>query len=209
MNRTNILNGYVTDMVAVEKHILEAVERQLTNDDTREYPTAWQALQDLKTTLARHIEALEGYNAGTPGGGVLEKVKEAATGALGVVAGVYNHIRQTDAASRSLRDTYTALGLANVSYEMLFATALALKEQNLAEMAIRHLEELVLHTKDLSWVVCHVVVQELTMEDKTLDASVGPEAARRSREAWQRGNDSAGDGSTAPIATPGQEARGF
>jgi hypothetical protein len=212
MNSTSILNGYVTDMVAVEKHILEAVERQLTNDDTRKYPVAVQALGDLKLTLARHVDALEAFNDGTPGGGILEKVKEAATGALGVAAGVYNQIRQTDAASRSVRDTYTALGLATVSYEMLFTTALALKNQSLADLALRHLEELAPHTIDLSKVVCLVVVQELTDEDKTLDPSVGDEAVRKTREAWRRASQSGGDGASGTLATPstiGSSISGF
>lgn len=202
MNRTSILNGYVTDMVAVEKHILEAVERQLTNDETRQYQVAWTALGDLKVTLARHVQALEAYNETTPGGGVLEKVKEAATGALGVAAGLYNQVRQTDAVSRSVRDTYTALGLATVSYEMLFTTALALKEQSLADVALRHLEDLTPHAIELSRVVCLVVVEELTNEDKTLDPSVGPEAVRRTREAWQQARQSGGDGESVPLSTP-------
>jgi hypothetical protein len=202
MDRTQILNGYVTDMAAVEKHILEAVERQLSNDETRQFEVAWSALSELKATLSRHIEALEAYNETTPGGGVLERVKEAATGALGVAAGIYNHLRQTDTVSRSVRDTYTAIGLANVSYEMLFTTALALKEQTLADLAMRHLEELVPHTKELSRVVCMVVVQELTMQDKTLDPSVGPEAVRRTREAWRRADQSGGDGAQAGMPTP-------
>jgi hypothetical protein len=200
MDRTQILTGYVTDMGAVEKHILEAVERQLANEDTKKYPTAMTSLEGLRATLARHVEVLENYDNGSTRAGILETVKNAATGALGVAAGFYNQLRQTDTVSRSVRDTYTAVGLATISYEMLFTTALALKDQPLAELALRHLEQLTPHTIELSKVVCEVVARELTDEDKTLDPSVGPEAVRRTQEVWRRANQSGGDG--ASVGTP-------
>ena len=57
MDRTSILNDYVTDMSAVEAHILAAVERQLASDDTARYPEAVSALtlvfmKDLTLALA-------------------------------------------------------------------------------------------------------------------------------------------------------------
>ena len=70
MDRTAILNGYVTDMAAVEQHILDAVERQLASDDTSAYPDAVRTLSTLKSTLESHVRSLESYNDGTEGGGV-------------------------------------------------------------------------------------------------------------------------------------------
>ena len=192
MNRQEIINDYVTDMAAVEKHILEAVERQVGMETTKRYPEAHRALAALQATLRRHVEALEAYNANTEGGTLKEVVKEAVTGALGVAAGIYNKIRQEDKVSRSVRDTYTALGLANISYEMLFTTALSLKEPRLADLALAHLKELTPHSVALSKVVCLVVAHELADEDKTLDPTVGQEASRRTHEAWQTAN--TGDG---------------
>jgi hypothetical protein len=204
MDRTAIITDYVTDMAAVETHILEAVERQVANEDTQRYPEAFHALSDLATVLRRHVEALEAYNARAEDGGLKEAVKEAVTGALGVAAGLYNQIRQEDAVSRSVRDTYTALGLANVSYHMLYTTALALKEPRLAALALKHLKELAPYTVTLSKVVCLVVARELAHEDKALDAGVGQEAARATHEAWQQAGDGASTpaAASAPAATP-------
>ena len=86
MDRTAILNDYVTDMAAVEKHIFEAVDRQVKDDDTKRYPEALGALTEVRDTLSRHVAALEAYNASTEGGGFKETLKEAVTGALGVAA---------------------------------------------------------------------------------------------------------------------------
>lgn len=209
MDRQAILNDYVTDMSAVEKHILEAVERQAEMDDTRRYPEALQALSNLRDTLRRHVQSLESYNAGTPGGGLKEAVKEALTGALGVAAGIYNKVRQEDQVSRSIRDTYTALGLATISYHMLHTTALALKEQRLADLAITHLKDLSPIVVELSRVVCLVVARELADEDKSLDASVGQEAARNTHQAWTSSNTGAGSGSTSSFTSASSGGSAF
>ncbi|PAP78161.1 hypothetical protein [Rubrivirga marina] len=184
MDRNDILNNYVTDMAAVEGHILKAVERQLASDDTARYPDAVSVLTSLKSALSRHVSALEAYNERTEDGGVKEAVKEAVTGALGVAAGFYDQIRQTDKVSRMVRDTYTATSLAAVSYHMLYTSALALKADDLAELAITNLKDLTGLIGRLSEAVCTVVAAELANEDKSLDASVGQQAVRATQEAW-------------------------
>jgi hypothetical protein len=184
MNRTSILNDYATDMLAVEKHIFEAVERQVNDAATKRYPVALSALQEIHRTLSRHVSALEAYNATTEGGGLKEALKETLTGALGVAAGIYDKIRSEDKVSRMVRDTYTALGLATISYHMLYTTALGLKEEQLATLALNHLKDLSPLVVELSKAVCLVVAQELNEEDKLIDASVGDEAVRRTQEAW-------------------------
>ena len=184
MNRTSIVNDYVTDMLAVENHILKAVERQVDDSDTQRYPEALACLSSVKATLSRHVSALEAFNATTEGGGVKETVKEALTGALGVAAGLYDRIRDEDQVSRMVRDTYTALGLASISYHMLYTTALGLNEQELAAIALDHLKDLSPLVVDLSKNVCLVVAHELADEDKLIDPAVGQEAVRKTQEAW-------------------------
>ena len=216
MDRTGTLNEHVTNMAAVEKHILEAVEHQIAHAETAKHPEAKAALTALAGDLGRHVEALEAYNEGTPGGGLAEKAKEALTAALGVAAGLYNRLRQDESVSRSVRDTYTALSLANISYHMLYTTALAVKDQRLSDLALSHLKDLTPHAVELSKVVCHVVARDLAAEGEALDANVGAEAARRTHEAWRTANDAAADDgvkadvgapmgtSTAPSGTGGQ-----
>ena len=184
MNRQTIINDYVTDMAAVEKHIFEAVERQVGSETTQKYPEALAALQGVKGTLSRHVSALEAYNATDEGGGLKETLKDAVTGTLGVAAGIYDKLRQTDKVSRMVRDTYTALGLASISYHMLYTTALGLKEERLAQLALSHLKDLAPHVVELSKTVCLVVAHELADEDKLVDVAVGQEAVRKTHAAW-------------------------
>ena len=184
MDRTAILNDYVTDMAAVEKHIFEAVERQVDDQDTKQYPTALAVLTAVRDTLSRHVAALEAYNATTQGGGLKETLKEALTGAIGIAAGLYDKVRNEDKVSRMVRDTYTALGLATISYHMLYTTALGLKDNELANLALGHLKDLSPLVVELSKAVCIVVAHELNAEDKLIDVSIGAEAVRKTQEAW-------------------------
>lgn len=186
MDRQEILNTYVTDMAAVEKHILEAVEKQATTDSVRKYPEAAQIIGKLTSTLKRHVEALEAYNESTKGGDLKEAAKEAVGAALGFVAGIYNKLRQTDQVSRMIRDDYTAVSLAAISYHMLHTTALGLKDQRVADMALEHLKDLTPILVELSKVVCHVVADELEDEDKVFTASIAEQAVRNTQEAWSR-----------------------
>ena len=202
MNQQKIITDYVTDMIGVEKHVLEAVERQVGARATKDYPEALAVLEDVKATLSRHVSALEGFNATADGGGLKEAVKEAVTGALGVAAGIYDKVRQTDQVSRMVRDTYTALGLAAVSYQMMYTTALGLKEERLAQLALDHLKDLSPLVVDLSKAVCLVVAHELAREDKLIDPAVGQEAVRRTHEAWTGPHVAGGDGGAVRTAAP-------
>lgn len=178
-----VINDYLTDMVAVEKHVLEAVERQLAGDELKRYAEANRVVAQLRTVLQQHIQTLEAKIQAREGGTIKDTVKQAVTGALGVVAGLYDKVR-TDKVSRMLRDDYTATHFACVSYTMLHTTALGLKNQEVASLAVRHLKDLTPLCVDLSKVVCHVVAEELAAENKVFDGSVGPQAVSNTQEAW-------------------------
>lgn len=178
-----VLNTYLADMHAVEKHILEAVERQINDDDIKAYPEASRAVGTLQSTLKRHCTALEAKMDNREGGNVQKVVKEAVGGALGFVAGLYDKVRD-DEVSRMIRDDYTATSLAAVSYHMLHTTALGLKNGEIADLALRHLKDLTPILVDLSKVVCHVVAKELADENKVFDGTVGAQAVRNTQEAW-------------------------
>ena len=183
MDRQDILNGYATDMHAVEKHILEAIERQCDADDVKRYPEANRLVNDVKATMQRHIAAMEPYIS-RKDGDLKDAVKGAAFKALGVAAGFWDQIRQQDQVSRMLRDDYTALSFAAVCYEMLHTTALALKDQRLADLSASHLKDITPLIVQTSKTICLVVARELTDEDKTIDGTVGQQAVTNTQKAW-------------------------
>jgi ferritin-like metal-binding protein YciE len=178
------LRPYVADMVAVEKHILEAVERQRNDDDIKQVPDALQLVGRLETTLKGHVQTLNNQLQSYAGGGAAGAVKEALTGVLGAIAGVYDKVR-TDTASRALRDDYTALSLASVSYGMLHATALGLSQGTVAELAKNHLEEINALIMDLGLTLPRVVLKELAFEGYTVDTGAADLAVKNLEESWR------------------------
>lgn len=185
------LRPYIADMAAVEKHILEALERQHKDDDIRQFPNAHQWLDRLIGVLRQHVNALEDHLESFPGGGAAHTVKEAVTGVLGAIAGVYDKVRK-DTASRALRDDYTALSLATISYTMLHTTALGLRQGATAELALRQLKDLTPLLVELSQILPHIVLRELSFEGYDVETSLAQQAVRGTQEAWSSEHTAAG-----------------
>lgn len=198
------LRPYIADMAAVEKHILEALERQHKDDDIRQFPNAHQFIDRTMAILRQHVQALETHLQGFSGGGAAATVKEAVTGVLGAIAGMYDKVRK-DTASRALRDDYTALSLAVVSYTMLHTTALGLRQGATAEIALRHLKDLTPLQVELSQILPAIVLRELSFEGYDVEPGLAQNAVRNTQEAWSSEHtQGAGSGRSAgtPIGHP-------
>lgn len=199
-NREEI-RPYVADMAAVERHILEALERQHKDDAFKDFPNALGLVDRLSTLLKTHVEALETHLGSFPGGGVAAAVKETVTGVLGGLAGVYDKVRK-DKVSRALRDDYTALALATVSYTMLHSTALGLHQGTTADVALRHLQELTPFVMEINQVIPQVVLKELSFEGYDIDFSLAPQAVRATQEAWKTESTASATVASAPVNYP-------
>lgn len=201
------LRPYVADMVAVEKHILEAVERQRKDEDINQFSDASQLVGRIEGVLKSHIQALESHLQGYSGGGAAGAVKEAVTGVLGAIAGVYDKVRK-DMASRALRDDYTALSLASISYGMLHTTALGLSQGTVAELARHHLEEINSLIMELGLVIPPVVLKELSFEGYPIETGVAERAVSNLKESWGRGASYQTAGSTLGGSVPAGTSSG-
>ncbi len=181
--KNEILYEYVSDMLGVEKHTLEAIERQTRDERVKEYREAYELLMKIETSLTMHTIALERYLS-TLDGGPESLLKKAATTALGAVAGFYSKVRAEDPVSRNLRDDYTALSLAAISYTMLHTTGCALNEPQISEIALRHLNEITPFIASLSRLIPIVVAEELSKEGKLSYPSAAQEALTNTQRAW-------------------------
>lgn len=177
------LRPYVADMSAVVTHIQEAVERQKNDDDFKKIPQALDLVSRLDMVLQSQAKTLESHLEKFPGGGVAGAVKSTVTGALGLFAGLYDKVR-TETTSRGLRDDYTALNLAAVSYTMLYTSALALGESSTADLSLRGLKELTPFIMQINEVIPQAVVSELKADGKTFDASVLQRVQHETQAAW-------------------------
>lgn len=200
MDNRHTLRPHIADMMAVERHILEAIRRQAKDDDLRRLPDIDQILHKIAAALTGHVGELEIHLEGFRNGKATDNLKGIVGSALGTLAGIYDQLRK-DTASRALRDDYTALSLAAMSYTMLHTTALGLGQDATAELALRHLKDLTPLLVEISKLMPAVVARELTFEGYPVESAVAPQAARNTHEAWSP-EYLRGQAGPVPIAAP-------
>ena len=85
--RQDTLQQYVRDMLAVERHILPALEAQSKDNRYAKYPRAQRLVNQIESTIHSHINGLEQYLKGL-GGDAASPLKSAVTSVLGLAATV-------------------------------------------------------------------------------------------------------------------------
>lgn len=182
-DRTNAIQKHTADMLSVERHILEAVERQREDDALRGHLEANKVVIDIERVLKEHTAALENlaesYDAGPQ-----SAFKKAVTEFLGVVAGLYDKTREHKV-TRMLRDDYTALSLAAMGYTSYHAFGLAIGEERIAQLALKHLKDLTPLLVSISKVLPVVTVQEVAEENEfPVDREAGKRSVAATQSAW-------------------------
>ena len=181
--RQDTLQQYVSDMLAVERHLLPAIEDQNKDDRYGKHPEAQRVVQRIETTVRNHINGLEKHLKSL-GGDPASPIKSAVTAVLGVAATLIEKVR-TDPVSKNLRDDFTVLSLAAVSYTMLHTTGQALRDQGTADLAAEYLGDYTPLLTDINEAIPDVVVSELHDETEVLDPGAAERARERTQQAWQ------------------------
>ena len=176
---------YVNDMVALEKHIEDAIDRQRSDERVQALPEVAALVERIHEVTRAHVLTMENHAAAI-GGEFGASVKEAVSSMAGVVAGLYDKVRKHPV-SRLLRDDYTALSLSCTAYSMLYTTALALREAPVANVSLRHLHELTPLVMELSRIIPSVVLTELAQDDPDIDQTVLARAQSDTIAAWSSG----------------------
>jgi ferritin-like metal-binding protein YciE len=171
---------YVGDMVALESHIEEALDRQLT--ETKDDPDAHAAVQRFHDLVKAHRDSLKslqeevGSTAGNP-------IIAAGSALLGKAAGVLNLVR-TEGISKALRDDYAAFSLAAISYAMLHTTARGLGHPKVAEVAERFLTDYAGAIERINEVMPGVVARELAKDDHQVQNGAAEATRTMVSKAW-------------------------
>ena len=194
MNTTNstdtgdrhTISTYVGDMLALERHIAAPIDAQLDSPDHNAYPEAMRIVAQIKSVTENHIAALDAQLK-TLGGDPVGGVKSAWASLLGGGAAALNTVRKTKV-SKSLRDDYTALGLAAISYTMLHATSLGLGDQTTAALAKRHLDDIAPLIIDISKSIGVVVLQELREDGENVSMTAAQYSEAMTSESWTGSN---------------------
>ncbi len=131
--KTEIVAQYVSDMYALETHILKALEAQVSS--TTDEPEINRALQGYVTKTTQHIAQLEqAMETAGEKAGLADKVKQGVSAIFGIAAGAIDKVR-THSTAKDLRDDYTAGSLAVIGYVQLRTTALACNDAKVAHTA--------------------------------------------------------------------------
>ena len=190
MNET--LAGYVDDMLAVERDVHQMLRRHRDDAVIQHRELAHDLLERAESATDRNITALQDCRRQL-GGGDEGALKKAVGAVAGMASQLYERVRQEDKASRILRDDYTALSFATICYEMLHATALAVREPVVADVALTNLKAYTPLVMEIGTTMPEVVIEELADEGKaTGDADAATAALRNVREAWHTGAEEEG-----------------
>lgn len=179
--KKDVVQKYVSDMLALNRQIHEAADQQVESDDVRKYPDAHALSLRIRNTLAGQIDTLEQHLEGIGGGGGL---KEAVTSVTGTVGGWFSDIRSEEV-SKMMRDNYTSLNLAAISLTMLHTTGLSLGGLQTAELAQQCLKEITPLISDTARLIPNIVVDELAEAVDMTNTNVVKEVNRHTAEAWE------------------------
>ena len=181
------IQTYVSDMLALEQHIGQPLQRQLDMSDTSKYPEALRVIGQIKSLTDSHATALKQL-LDQLGGHQASGIKSAWSSLLGVGAAAIDSVRKTKI-SKALRDDYTALNLAAISYEMLYATAVGVGDTLTADLAKRHLADYARLVMEITQVVPEVVLEELQDDGEAVQAGSGDVIRRQINEIWKNQSD--------------------
>jgi hypothetical protein len=175
------LQQYVSDMLAVDKHIHETVRRQRDDKQVQADAEAHQLLSRIESAFDMIIEELEQHLKHL-GGAPSSPVKEAVATTVGALGSMYDKLR-TETVSKMLRDDYTTLGLAAISYTMLNTTGHALNDSMTAQVAARHLRKITPLITGISRIMPVVVARELA-ENHQVNSASAPLSVEETQQAW-------------------------
>jgi ferritin-like metal-binding protein YciE len=182
MNKQETLVKYLTDMHALESHLIQPLKSQIKDDDFNPYPAAKALVQQMLARSERSVAGLENLVKGM-GEDAHGSFKSAVTAAAGVVAAAINEGR-THPITKKLRDDYTALSLVAIGYELLHATANALGAAPVAAFAGAELKETAGLIMSLSQEIIPVAVTELAKTNPGVDASTVAVSQKNIISAW-------------------------
>jgi len=174
---------YVSDILALERHIRGPLDRQIDDDDNAKFSGAAQITTKLRGLVDQHEAALDALLKGL-GGHPSSGFKSSWSQLLGSAAAAIGGSRKMKV-SKSLRDDYTALALASISYTMLHATALGLGDETTAALAKRHLDDYAPIVVEIGRAIPAIVLEELQADGENVRVSAADIAERNTTDSWR------------------------
>jgi len=176
------VQDYVGDMVSLESHIEEVLDRQLKMaQDHPGVAPAVQRFHDMVKHNRDHMKQVQ-ESIGTTGGNPIAK---AGASVLGVAAGLIDKVRP-EGLSKALRDDYTAFNLAAISYTMLHTTSSGLGFAEIATVCEEHLRSYASAIQEINHLIPGVVAWELEKDGHAFNPSAVNQTTTMVDAAWKQ-----------------------
>jgi hypothetical protein len=153
--------------------------------DLKDYPDVLTELRQIHRTIEHHVTDLRTLSQRRNAGGVAESVKRAGSAVAGMAAGLIDLVR-SEGLPKNLRDDFTAFNLANVGYAMLQTTALALEDQEVADLARQHYRDYADAVMQFNNLIPAAVVRFLQQEGLPARESAVEQVNRDIEVAWRQ-----------------------
>lgn len=156
-NETRIAD-WIGDIVALESHVEEAMDKQLKlKSDNAELTASLKKFHDAVRDSKKRAVAFQDELGKTTAGNPI--IKTAST-ILGKAAGLVDLVRD-DSIAKSLRDDYTAYNLLAISYTMLHTTTMALDDKKTMAFAEQGLTTYAGLVQDINRLIPVAVLEDL------------------------------------------------
>jgi hypothetical protein len=173
---------YLTDLMALEKHILETIGRQRSDEDVRLNVHVNELIIRIERCAKDHYDSLKELSAAY----MVEEnaIKKALGTVLGTAAGLIEGLRDHKL-PKILRDNYVVLSAAAMQYTTVHAFGSAIRDERLASQSLLHLRDITPLLVALSILLPQVVVTDVAAEHgSVIDLAAADLARSRTQEAW-------------------------
>jgi hypothetical protein len=179
------ISDWIGDIVALESHVEEAMDRQLKLKSTSTAATdAIKRFHDtVRASKQRAVAYREEYGS-TPG----NPIKEFGSNLLGKAAGVVDMLRE-DSLSKALRDDFAAYNLLAISYTMLHTSSMAFQDEQtraFAEQGLRTYAKLVQEINNVMPDALVADLQENADDHPVANPKIAAECRRAIDAIWKQ-----------------------
>jgi ferritin-like metal-binding protein YciE len=154
---------WLGDLVALESHVEEAMDAQLTLTGEASLTAAIQRFHDAVRDSKQRAVAYQKEYGSTAGNPVIK----AGTNLLGKAAGVIDKLRK-DSVSKALRDDYTAYNQLAIAYTMLYTTAAAFTDDATLQFAEQGLRTYAGLVQEINQILPAAVLADLRQGEHAL-----------------------------------------
>jgi len=184
-NVDDFLKQHLREQIGMEEHLCSIIENQISEIDETDFSDAKSLLINTKEVLEKQFDPLNKMLDKLEKDTEIVRAKAVAGNGAGntKLSGDAEQIKKR--ISSILRDDYSALNLITMSNTLLHTIALALNCQDIAETALKHLQNLAPLVVKIGELLPDVVTRELRTGSAKIDLAVAKIALQNAQLAWR------------------------